>query len=353
LWDYLKRTSKPIVLYGTGNACERIIEKLNAEDVEIAGIFASDTFIRDRYFAGFKLMTYDEAKAKFGDMTVLLCFGTDIPEVIENIKRITAEQELYAPDLPVAGEGFFTRAYAQEHRSDILWLNKILADETGCKVLADVLSYKQSGNIDYLFGCESDDDENWSLLQPSADDVYMDLGAYTGDTVRRFIRLAGGFKRIIAVEPEERNFRKLFENTKELENIELVNAAVGDVYGEILFTRAAGKGSAKGKGGAKGKGKTAPVIQETVDRLVDAAGIVPTFIKMDLEGAERGAINGAAGTIKKYGPRLIIAAYHRIDDLWSIPKLLISINPDYKIYLRKSPCLPAWEVNFYCSTEEL
>ncbi len=342
MWDYLKRTSKPVVLYGTGNACERIIEKLNAEDIEISGIFASDAFVRDKYFSGFKLMSYNEAKSNFGDMIVLLCFGSDIPEVIANIRRIAAEQEFYAPDLPVVGKGLFTRTYAQMHREELIWLNKILADEESRKVLANVLSYKQSGRIDYLFECESDDDENWLLLRPSTDDVYMDLGAYTGDTVQQFIRLAGGFKRIIAVEPEKRNFRKLFENTKELENIKLVNAAVGDSYGEILFTQAAGRG------GARGKGKTVAVNQETADRLVNASGIAPSFIKMDLEGAEINAINGAAKTIEEYGPRLIIAAYHRIDDLWTIPKLLLSINPAYKIYLRKSPCLPAWELNFYC-----
>ena len=42
-----------------------------------------------------------------------------------------------------------------------------------------------------------------------------------------------------------------------------------------------------------------------------------------------------------------IAAYHRTDDLVSIPEKVLSLCPDYKVYLRHTPCLPAWDVFYY------
>ena len=203
MWDYLKTSKKPIVLYGMGNAALRIIDELSKRDIPVAGIFASDGFVRGHEFSGHKVMTYSDAKKQFGDMIVLLCFGSHLPDVIDNIKRIASEQELYAPDLPVTGEGLFTREYAEKHKDDLSWLSGILADDKSKEVLSNLLTYRQSGVIDYLFKAESPDEENFKLLGLNDNEVYMDLGAYTGDTVLEFCSMTNGFKKIYAVEPEE------------------------------------------------------------------------------------------------------------------------------------------------------
>ena len=77
-----------------------------------------------------------------------------------------------------------------------------------------------------------------------------------------------------------------------------------------------------------------------------------TFIKMDIEGAEKKAITGAENLIKRYKPKLYICAYHRNEDAFALPILIKSICPDYKIYYRHHPYIPAWESNFYCIAEK-
>ena len=76
LWRYLKTVRKPIVLYGMGNGADKIIKVLKDFGIEISGVFATDGFVRDKYFHGFKLSSYSELKEKFGEMTVLLSFGS-------------------------------------------------------------------------------------------------------------------------------------------------------------------------------------------------------------------------------------------------------------------------------------
>jgi len=348
MWDKLKAATKPIVLYGTGNAAEKIIDELNKRNIAIAGIFASDGFVRSRSFAGFPVLSYAEAKQRFGDMIVLLSFGSHLQEVIENILLINDEQELYAPDLPIAGGELFTAQYKKDHLPEILSAEALFDDAQSRTVFRNVIDYKISGEIKYLLGCESDDNENWAILNPNSEDVFLDLGAYNGDTVRQFLAFSGyNPKKVIAVEPESRNFRKLSEfvdsfcsdNGINKDRFELINKAVGKEDGTVYFSKAIGRG------GAVGKGKGSPVEMTSVDELL--AGRDVSFIKMDLEGQEPFALEGAKETIRRCKPKLLISAYHRSDDLWKLPNMIKELNPDYKLYLRKSPCIPAWEINIY------
>jgi FkbM family methyltransferase len=70
------------------------------------------------------------------------------------------------------------------------------------------------------------------------------------------------------------------------------------------------------------------------------------FIKMDIEGAEMDALDGAGKIIREFKPRLAISAYHKPDDLWEIPTKLKSLNPGYDLYFgHHSPV--RWESVFY------
>ena len=381
MWEELAKKDKPLVLYGTGNAAEKIMKELDTRNIRVSGIFASDGFVRDRFFHGFKVLSYAAAKEQFGDMTVLLCFGSHLPEVMENIKRIAAEQDFYAPDLPVAGEGLFDRTYYEAHRAELVWVRERLADEQSRFVFDKVIEYKLSGRIQPLIDCQTPEPANWrewllgtvpNCQKPAhgAVPTFLDLGAYTGDTVKMFLETLNTLRaeqapavpgapdlpynmagtpnlyqpHIIAVEPEARNFRKLKEykdnSLPDSPNcsMELINAAAGDHNGTVAFTHGAGRG------GAEGKGKVRQVELVTVDSLL--AGRSADFIKMDLEGAEAEATRGAQATIKKHRPSMLVAAYHRTEDLFAIPYQILQICPDYKLYLRKDPGIPAWGINY-------
>ena len=141
LWQYLKTTNKPIVLYGMGNGADKIIAVLEKYGIPFKGVFASDGFVKDKEFHGFKISTYGELKEKFGEMIVLLCFGSAREEVIENVKRIANEQEVYAPEVPVIGGGLFTEQYLRENLSDFEEVYKRLADDKSKQTFINI-SYR-------------------------------------------------------------------------------------------------------------------------------------------------------------------------------------------------------------------
>jgi hypothetical protein len=51
---------------------------------------------------------------------------------------------------------------------------------------------------------------------------------------------------------------------------------------------------------------------------------------MDIEGAERPALRGAAQTLKRSKPRLMLDTYHLEDDQVVLPKLINASNKSYQ-----------------------
>ena len=337
LWQYLKTAQKPIVLYGMGNGADKIIEVLNSYNIDFKGVFASDGFQRNKLFHGHKIESYSSLKEKYGDMIVLLCFGSALPDVMQNILKIASEQELYAPDVPVIAGKTFTLEYYLKNKKDLDRIYSLLADDVSKKTFENIINYKLSGKIHYLTDCEVSPDEPYqNFFKLSDNETFLDLGAYNGDTVLEFALKVNSYKKIVAVEPDKKTFRKLTANTEHLKNISLINACVSNKCGTINFAMSAGRNSSISKDGTP-----------TECISVDSLNLEPTYIKMDVEGEEVAAISGAKNTILKSKPKMLISAYHRTDDFLTIPKAVLDIRDDYKIYLRHYPYLPAWDTNFY------
>ena len=338
LWEHLQTVKKPIVLYGMGNGADHIITCLEEYGIPLQGVFVSDGFVRDKTFHGHKLCSYTDIKARLGDMAVLVAFGTNISDVLNNIKRIAREQELYAPYVPVIGKGLFTKEYVLGNYSEFSAIYDNLADSLSKKTYENILRYRYSGKIEYLTECEVGTSDIFDLLSLSDDEVYVDLGAYTGDTVSDFIAHSPSYKYIYAVEPDRKTFQKLERNTASLKNIQLFNAAAYSHSNGIAFSMLSGRNSH-----IDGKGILIPSV--SVDDIL--CGKRADFIKMDIEGAELCAIDGAAATISAYKPKLMISCYHRIDDLFTIPHKILSLRPDYKLYIRHRPYIPDWDTEFF------
>ncbi len=338
LWKYLKTAQKPIVLYGMGNGADKIIKVLEQKGIEYKGVFASDGFVKPKLFHGMELKSYSHFKEKFGEMIVLLCFGTHLPEVMESIKKIAAEQELYAPEVPVTGDGLFDLEYYEARKEAFEEIYSLLGDSASKITLESIIKYKISGKIEYLLNCEVESDEPYrSFLSTAGAESILDLGAYNGDTALEFAESFPNYRRIIAVEPDKKSFKKLCANTESLKNITCCNVCVSDFTGRGSFIMNGGRNSLVGEG--------VETDFSTVDDLVRGEGI--SLIKMDVEGEEVKVISGARETILKNRPKMIISAYHRTEDFLEIPKAVLKIRKDYKIYMRHFPSLPAWDTVYY------
>lgn len=346
-WQTLSEKRLPIFLYGMGNGADNILAVMEKYNISPAGVFASDEFVRGHSFRGFEVKTLSRVEAENEDFIIVLAFGAGYPELYNKIREIASRHTLIAPDVPVAGGGLFTYEYALENAEKLQYVYELLADDLSRKTYADIINYKISGNTDYLHACTAPMEEVWeNILRPGDSEEFLDMGAYTGDTALEFARVTNGkYNRIFAMEPDPRNYRKLTENTSDLANIHLFNAAAWNRDGILDFNASSGRNaSVTGISSGKASGKSAkPAASLRGDSVTETA----TYIKMDVEGAEKQAIEGADSIIRTGKCKLNIACYHRNEDIFAIPLQIHELCPSLRLYLRHHMYIPAWDTNLY------
>lgn len=346
LWQYLAATDKPIVMYGMGNGADKILAVCEKYGIEVKDFFASDGFVRGHSFHEKQVMHYADMVEKYGSgqFIVLLSFASSLPDVLANFDRIAAETELYAPDVPVCGETLFDIHFYRAHRAELEQVYHLLADEESRRIFCSVISYKITGDIRHLRNNESDPTRVWTdLLSPEQYTTYVDLGAYNGDTIRALLPHAPNLQSVYAMEPDRRNFRKLEAYAQEESRCQIRCIAAGAwSHQDILPFDASGNRNA----GLHGKAsKTVDTAVNSPDNIL--AGAPADYIKYDVEGAEKEALIGTTQTILTHRPHLLVSIYHRSEDLYALPLQVHAMRPDYKLYLRRFPYVPAWDLNLY------
>ncbi|NLZ45463.1 MAG: FkbM family methyltransferase [Clostridiales bacterium] len=341
-WEYLKETKLPIFIYGMGDGCLKLLDQFKKYDIKETGIFASDEFVRGHSFVGHLVKTYAQVQEEFKEFVIVLAFGAGYPALIERIDFLATKHRLLVPDTAVVGIGDpFTKEYLKGNFEKAKKVYNLLADDFSKKVFQNLISYKITGDIKYLREVTTDPDEAYNnILMLEKDSTYVDLGAYNGDTVREFLSYTNGsYKEIYAVEPNKRNFRKLSEATGDLKNCFCINGVAWSSSGEILFSKEGGRMARVDEKGVL----TACV---SVDDVLNDKK--PDYIKYDVEGAEKQAVQGSEKTISEFSPKLCVALYHRLEDLFDLPLQINEINSNYKFYIRHYPYYPAWETNLFC-----
>ena len=338
IWTELKNEARPIVLYGTGNGADRIIDILHSENIKISGIFSSAAFVRDRFFRGYRVEAYDALKERFPEMRVLMCFGSAREEVLSNVRKIGRENEISAPDVPVYGDNVFTSDFFRAHQEELARVFDRLSDEKSRETFIKLVEFKLTGRIESLFSCEY---ENTDLFKLPDSFTYIDFGAYNGDTVLK-LHEKYPHSRIVAIEPDRRNFRKLTENTAHIKDISYYNALVSDRDGEVALDNNKGRGAHESE---KGTLLTEALTVDTLCQKENITEASSLLIKFDVEGNELKALSGAERTIRELSPVIVCACYHRSEDYFTLPLKILSINPSYKVYMRHYKGIPAWETD--------
>lgn len=234
----------------------------------------------------------------------------------------------------------------------------------------------RDGYINEIFGNDGHHPYHHPSVPIRNGDVFFDCGANTGDTINYVMAATNYSATVYSFEPIAKTYHKLvnfvtankkMSELQQLEKIVLERKGVGNKDEERTFLMLSdnpmcgdGLGSrfyttqdAEMGNGQEGLEEVSVV---TIDRYVTDKQIDRVdFIKMDVEGAETMALEGARDTIRRHRPRLAICLYHtNLEyggwDLCHVPKLILEINPEYKFYFRHygmKDCL-FYEAVLYC-----
>lgn len=162
VWEKLKDADLPIVCYGTGNGADKIFDEFERLGIKISAVMASDGFVRDRSFRGFKVKSLSDCENEFGDFYCVICFGSQLKSVTDNIKSVAAKHKTFVPSVSVYGNGIANREFFERNKSRICNIYSLLADEKSKDVFFKFVNFEYSGDLDTLLSCESDKEEVFS-----------------------------------------------------------------------------------------------------------------------------------------------------------------------------------------------
>ena len=218
------------------------------------------------------------------------------------------------------------------------YVDGILEDQVSKDIIHNRCNTFTTGDLSYIDKNEINRADYFSQeYYPIADDeVLFDCGAFTGDTIEDFVAFTNKkYKKIVAFEPDSKNLAKLREIVEKdhLLNVEIKQEATGKENGKISFLVTGTMGAKVVEEGSDFSSKnmsTVDIIK--LDSMIDYH---PTLIKMDIEGSELDALEGAKEIIKKQKPKLAICVYHLPFDFYEIPKFIKSLVPEYKFKIRQ------------------
>ncbi len=246
VWQTLKNCGQPVVLYGMGDGADKVLRAFERFGIQPAAVMASDAFVRGQRFHGFTVQKMSDLEETLGAFTVALCFASRLPDVMAHIKEVARRHRLLVPPVAPFGDVLFDDAFVRAYGAEIQAAEQLMADEQSRRVYRGVLRFYHTGEIGLLDEITTDKDEAFrSLLRLGDNEVYVDLGAYNGDTIGEFLHYTGGsYRKIVALEPNAKNFAKLQTSCGSLPRTELWQLGAWNKNTTLIFNNKAGRNSA-------------------------------------------------------------------------------------------------------------
>ena len=202
-----------------------------------------------------------------------------------------------------------------------------LADLESRRIFSRLINFRLTRDLSYMEGFVDAQDrqyfESFLDLQRQGE-VFVDVGSYDGYTSQEFIKRCPDYRAVHIFEPEPSNMTGVKERLRDYGNIHYHPYGASD-KAQVLRFKSGGSSSSISDDGE---------LTINVERIDDLVQEPFTFLKMDIEGGEVPALLGASSSIVAHHPRLAISVYHKADDLWRIPELVLTFRNDYELYLR-------------------
>jgi len=207
---------------------------------------------------------------------------------------------------------------------------RLFEDKYSKACYQSVLKYRLTMKPEVL--CLSDYEQYFHpLVKPEEEEVIIDGGAFDGITAQRFNLALKDNCTIYSFEPELKNWEALQNKIEKLglSTVKAVKLGLWDQDSQSFLNIE----SDSGLGFYIDLNGTQRISLTSIDSFVKRESVIPDLIKLDIEGSELKALQGAVDTLKSYRPKLITSIYHKPGDLWEIPLYIDSLDCGYRFYL--------------------
>jgi len=353
--EQLRAGDGTVVLFGAGRLGQLCARALARAGVPLRAFCDGNSRLQGTTVAGVEVLAPAEAARRFPQALFVVAIWTgtareSMPERVAFLRGLgCAHVTSYAPLVWAHGaeeapfHSFDLPTRTLEAAAALRELAARLADDASRRVFLAALRQRLRG----IFDATAPAAEQYfpgDIVRLTEDEVFVDGGAFDGDTLADFVgRVGERFAHYHAFEPDAANRVRLMGRLEGLpaavrEKITIHPLALHAESATLSFTDQGGPTSHVGTGG------NTSVRGERLDAILAVQRL--SFLKLDVEGAERAALAGAKASIIQHRPQVAACVYHEPNDLWEIPQRLAALLPNSRFYLRQHG-FDGWETVVY------
>lgn len=350
-----------IYLYGNADYAHKVKSVLNYFKISIEGIIVGKEYMPDEITSG-GVFQYEDVAENFAEMVIVIGFTVSAHlDVImkllknDNVKTIyilngilTLSQNEWKfinnPKIYLIDDYYNTfmkrklnYEYLLENEQKFIETYEWLEDEKSKYIMLQYLKgHVELKNFPFreIWKEENVDTQYFpqDIINLRYDEVFLDVGGYTGDTLEIFLKNTSSFSKYYVMEPDASvigNLEWTIMKSGASERICHIAKGAWNESSTLYF----GIGNGCGTVMASQDNAKVKIDVDKIDNVLPENEKL-TFVKMDIEGSELNALQGGKEVIAKCLPTLAICVYHKREDLITIPQFIKSISSDYKLYLR-------------------
>lgn len=329
----LKTAKKDIYIFGTSKLGQGIYRVLTGSGIKVSGFLDNNPKTYASPLLGCRVCSPVEIKPKQKKTFVIIGTISYQWEIMQQLLKEGFKNFITTPQLSIIfpdiqKENMTIRGLKEDfakNKKEYKNFYRLLSDRKSKKVLKTLMAYRKTFNPFLFYKINSGEEKQYlESFVPDSPVPFVDCGGFTGDTLERFLKSGRKYSRIYFFEPDPKSFEKACRDFSGVKNIDFYNKGLHSREVKLLFDSAGALGSC-----VSGEGNTV-ISCVSLDSVIQEER---AFIKMDIEGSEKFALEGSKRLIENNSV-LAVSVYHLAEDIWKIPLIIMNLNPNYKFFLR-------------------
>ncbi len=327
----------PLILWGAGQVAEKVKKYIEKFGIIITAVWV-DGVIKNSTFDMIPVLSLQEIKERYSKFNVILGhskynLGEELAKRERQINKI-----YYLTSVAYGQYDNFDYKFIKENINKYYETCELLDDDLSQKAMIAYLNSRINNNINYIkeYAAQEQTYFNNDIYHINDKEIYLDIGAFNGDSIRLFLdSCRGKYNKIYAFEAENKNFMELksYVKNSHIKNIYLYNIGVWKEKGFLNFQK---DGQESGVSLLKEDNE---ICVDALDNILSKEPI--TLIKINFSLGLLEALIGAKNILQKNKPKLAIVIGYDEWLLITIPQYIKHLVPEYRVYLRYNRCMPA------------
>lgn len=324
--------NKQLYIYGAAEMGKLLYDRLIWEKIPIAGFVVDTQFYKcDETYKNIPILSIDDLNLNYDIVIIVAMKGYD-ERKISQLQEVTNILVFDITSFFTTEQEVADYSFIEKNKYELENLYQSLADDKSREHMTAYLNQKISGDFKYLKNIWEENQYYDNDIVPFSNiKTFVDCGAFDGDSYFSFLKK---YKEIVGedyngkaylFEPDQENYDKLSSNCGMDKRSTFLKIGAWNEKDCLTF-------STGGTSSGISEDGYVSINVDSIDNIVHGKRV--DFIKMDIEGSELKALEGAKETIRKCKPILAICIYHKMNDFVTIPQYIKSLCKEYKLYIR-------------------